>query len=133
MPVGDSIRYTLRPKDIEKASELFSVDMAALEQFNSLRLLNTEYIRDVLIRADYERLTSGLHWLEHNTKNYKFPEVLRALELEYNIAPMKIKKILSGKSQAVLFCSKCGQRISRSLHDRTGGLCSNCFAETLGL
>ena len=61
MGIADSIKYTLRPKDIEKASDLLSLDKALIERLNSQRLLDTTYIRNLIIRADYERLTSGLH------------------------------------------------------------------------
>ena len=61
MGVSDSVQFNLRPKDLEKASELLGIELAILERFNSQRLLNVTYIRSLLIRADYERLTSGLH------------------------------------------------------------------------
>jgi len=133
MGVADSVKYTLRPKDLDKASELFQIERAMLERMNSQRLLNTEYIRNVLIRADYERLTSGLHWLEHQDKKYRFPEVMRALQREYQINKDALNKVLHGKNEAVLFCSRCGIRISRQCYNRTKGLCSNCFADTLEL
>ncbi len=76
MGLTDSVQFTLRPKDLEKASDMFGIDIAVLERFNAQRLLNVTYIRNLLIRADYERLTSGLHWLEHQDKKYNFPEVL---------------------------------------------------------
>lgn len=133
MGVADTVQYTLRPKDLDKASELFQLDKALLERLNSQRLLNTVYIRNVLIRADYERLTSGLHWLEHQDKKYNFPEVMRALQREYNINKDALNNVLHGRNEAVLFCSRCGIRISKSCHTRTNGLCSNCYADTLEL
>lgn len=133
MGVADSVQYTLRPKDIDKASELLQIDRMTLERFNSQRLLNVEYIRNLLIRADYERLTSGLHWLEQQDKKYNFPEVLKAIGREYNLNKETLNHILHGKNESILFCTKCGVRISKQCHTRTGGLCSNCFADTLEL
>lgn len=133
MGLADSIQYTLRPKDLDKASELFQIDKALMQRLNSQRLLNTEYIRNLLIRADYERLTSGLHWLEHQDKKYNFPEVMKALQREYNIDKKALQSVLHGRNEAILFCSCCGIRISRQVHARTNGLCSNCFADTLEL
>lgn len=133
MGVADSVQFTLRPKDLEKASEMFGIDIAMLERLNSQRLLNATYIRNLLIRADYERLTSGLHWLEHQNKNYNFPEVMRALRQEYNVSKPVLSKILHGRNESILFCNRCGIRITKKCHDRTGGLCSNCFADTLEL
>lgn len=133
MGVADSVQFTLRPKDLEKASEMFGVDIAMLERLNAQRLLNATYIRNLLIRADYERLTSGLHWLEHQDKRYNFPEVMRALRQEYNVSKPTLTKILHGRNESILFCNRCGIRITKKCHDRTGGLCSNCFADTLEL
>ena len=133
MGIADSVLYTLRPKDLDKASELFQIERAMLERLNSQRLLNTEYIRNLLVRADYERLTSGLHWLEHQDKKYNFPEVMRALQREYNINKKTLQNILHGRNEAILFCSRCGMRVSKQCHDRTKGLCSNCYADSLEL
>lgn len=133
MGLADTVQMILRPKDIKKASDLFGIEEALLERLNSQRLLNAIYIRNLLIRADYERLTSGLHWLEHQDKNYKFPEVQRALRLEYNISQKVLSEILHGRNESLIFCYKCGTRITKKCHERTGGLCSNCFAETLEL
>lgn len=131
---GDNVMYTLRPKDMQKASEMFGLDMALLERMNAQRLLNATYIRYLLIRADYERLTSGLHWLEHDDKRkYQFPEVQRALRREYNLSSDALQRILRGRNEAMIFCSKCGVRISKGTSRRTGGLCSNCYADTLEL
>ena len=133
MGLADSVQYTLRPKDLQKASELFTLDLALLQRLNSQRLLNAVYIRNLLIRADYERLTSGLHWLESQDKNYNFPEVMRALQREYNINQKSLNGILHGRNESMVFCSRCGIRISKQCHSRTGGLCSNCYADTLEL
>lgn len=133
MGLADTVQMILRPKDLEKASDLFGIELATLERLNSQRLLNATYIRNLLIRADYERLTSGLHWLEHQDKNYKFPEVIRALRLEYNINRATLTNILRGKKESLIFCNKCGVRITKQMYTRTNGLCSNCFAETLEL
>lgn len=133
MGLADTVQMILRPKDLEKASDLFGIELATLERLNSQRLLNAVYIRNLLIRADYERLTSGLHWLEHQDKNYNFPEVQRALRLEYNISQKVLSQILHGRNESLIFCSKCGTRITKKCYDRTNGLCSNCFAETLEL
>ncbi|MBT1285911.1 hypothetical protein [Phocaeicola dorei] len=133
MGVSDSVQFSLRPKDLEKASELLGIELATLERFNSQRLLNVTYIRSLLIRADYERLTSGLHWLEHQDKNYNFPEVMRALQREYNISKANLNKILHGRNESILFCNRCGIRITKKCHERTNGLCSNCFADDLEL
>lgn len=133
MGFADTVQFTLRPKDLEKASELFGIELALLERLNSQRLLNATYIRNILIRADYERLTSGLHWLEHQDKKYNFPEVMRALQHEYNISKTNLNLILHGKNESIMFCNRCGIRISKRTYNRTHGLCSNCFADTLEL
>ncbi|MCM1142543.1 MAG: hypothetical protein NC453_28570 [Muribaculum sp.] len=133
MGLADTVQRILRQKDLVKASDMFGIDLALMERMNSQRLLNATYIRNLLIRADYERLTSGLHWLEHQDKQYNFPEVLRALQNEYDISRSNLNDILHGKNESLLFCTKCGVRITKKTCDRTNGLCSNCFAETLEL
>lgn len=130
---NSSVQYTLRQKDIEKAADMFGYDQAIFKQFNDQRLLNVEYIRALLIRMDFERLTSGLHWLEHNDKKYAYPEVMKALARNYGVTVKVIQQTLSGKNEAIMFCSKCGIRINRQVSKRTGGLCSNCFADTIDL
>lgn len=131
MGLADSVRFTLLDEQIDKASELFGFDKFTLKRLNDQRLLNVEYIRNVLIKADYERLTSGLHWMEHQDKEYRFPEVMMALQRKYKVSPKVLSHILKGKNEAILFCSVCGVRISKIVHKRTGGLCPNCFADTL--
>ena len=114
-----SVQYILRPKDIEKAAELFGYDQALLKQFNDQRLLNTTYIRALLIRLDFERLTSGLHWLEHDDKNYAYPEIMKALAKNYGITVKSVQQILHGGNDSMFFCSRCGVRISKSTWSRT--------------
>lgn len=133
MGLADTVQRVLRPKDLEKASDLFGVELALLTRLNAQRLLNATYIRNLLIRADYERLTSGLHWLEHQDKRYNFPEVMRALQLEYNISKKNLTDVLRGRNESLIFCNTCGTRITKQMYNRTNGLCSNCFAETLEL
>lgn len=133
MGLADSVQYSLRPKDLAKASEMFGIEIALLERLNSQRLLNATYIRNLLIRADYERLTSGLHWLEHQDKRYNFPEVQRALRMEYNISKQNLINVLHGRNESLYFCNRCGVRISKACHKRTDGLCSNCMADSLEL
>ncbi len=133
MGLADTVQFTLRPKDLEKASDLFGIEIALLERFNAQRLLNATYIRNLLIRADYERLTSGLHWLEHQDKTYNFPEVIRALSREYNISQSSIRDILHGRNESILFCNRCGRRIGKQVYNRTKGFCSNCFADMMEL
>lgn len=133
MGLADTVQFTLRPKDLEKASDLLGIDLAILDRLNAQRILNATYIRNLLIRADYERLTSGLHWLEHQDQKYNFPEVIRALSREYNISQASIRDILHGRNESLLFCNRCGKRIGKSVYNRTKGLCSNCFSDKMEL
>lgn len=132
MAFGDSVKRILRDEDLDKVCDLFGfTNLDFLKELNSLRLLNAEYIRQLLIRADYERLTSGVHVLEHLDKKYKFPEVRRALQNTYHISAQALREALHGRNESMFFCTKCGDRISRATQKRTGGLCSNCFADSL--
>lgn len=102
-----------------------------LQHFNALKLLNTTYIRSLLMRADFERLTNGLHYLEKCDKKYRYPEVIKALAREYGIGPKAVAGILHGKDEQIYFCSKCGVRITMQGARNRGGLCSNCYADAL--
>lgn len=128
-----TVQYTLRPKDIQKASSLLEVPQEQLAHFNSLKLLNTTYIRSLLIRADFERLTNGLHFLEHCDRRYRYPEVIKAIAREYGIGPKAVASILHGNDEVIHFCSKCGIRITAQGARNRGGLCQNCYSETLEL
>lgn len=128
-----SVQFTLRAKDVKKASALLEIDEATISKFNDLRLLNTTYIRSLLMRADYERLTSGLHYLSKQDKKYRYPEVVKAIAREYGIGAKAVQEILNGKNETVCFCSKCGIRISMKTARLRGGLCSNCYVDSLDL
>lgn len=127
-----SVQYTLRQKDLQKASSLLELPLQQLQHLNSLKLLNTTYIRSLLMRADFEKLTNGLHYLENNKKKYNYPEVIKALAREYGVGPKAVASILHGKDETIYFCSKCGVRITAQGARNRGGLCSNCYSDTLG-
>lgn len=126
-----TVQFTLREKDIKKASSLLEIPEELLMRFNALKLLNTPYIRSMLMRADFERLTNGLHFLEVCDKRYRYPEVVKALAREYGIGPKAVAAILHGKDEKIYFCSKCGIRITASSAKLRGGLCSNCYSDSL--
>jgi hypothetical protein len=131
---ANRINYKLRDKDIQKASALFGIDELIIRRMNDQCLLNAEYIRDLLIKSDYERLTNGLRYLIDQKNAYTFPEIKAALKKEYCISMQTLNSILHGRNNSNLcFCTKCGMRTSSLTYKRTGGLCSNCFAETLEL
>lgn len=128
------IKYILREQDVLKASQIFGVDVMTIRKLNDQRLLNTEYIRDVLIRYDYDKLTMGCRYLVARNRAYTFPEVRQAIQQEYGISTKALNAILHGKNNKTMhFCKMCGQRVSGKTYMRTGGLCSNCHADTLEL
>jgi len=128
------IKYILREQDIMKASQVFDVDAITLRKLNDQRLLNTEFIRDVLVRFDFDKLTRGCRYLVAQNKAYTFPEVMKALQLEYNISRQTLNSILHGTNNRTMhFCKVCGQRVNGKTFERTGGLCSSCHADTLDL
>lgn len=126
-----SVQFTLRPKDLQKASSLLELPLEELQHLNSLKILNASYIRSLLMRADFEQLTNGLHYLEKNDKKYNYPEVIKALAREYGIGPKAVTHILHGKDEELYFCSRCGIRITAQGARNRGGLCSNCYSDSL--
>lgn len=128
------IKYILREQDIMKASHIFDVDVMTLRKLNDQRLLNTEFMRDTLVRYDYDKLTRGCKYLVAQNKAYTFPEVMKAIQQEYNISRQTLNSILHGRNNKTMhFCKVCGQRVSGKTYERTGGLCSSCHADTLEL
>lgn len=128
------IMNILREKDIKKAANLLGIEELMLKRLNDQRLLNSEYIRELLIRTDYEKLTRGLKYLIDQKDAYTFPEIKKALVKEYGVTMNMLNNILHGQKNAnMYFCKKCGFRISKKTYARTGGLCSNCFSDTLEL
>lgn len=85
------------------------------------------------MRADFERLTNGLHYLEKADRKYRYPEVVKAIGREYGIGPKTVATILHGHDEKIYFCSRCGVRITAQGYRDRGGLCTNCYADTLEL
>jgi len=132
--VANRILFKLRDKDIQKAGKLFGVDEVILKRLSDLNLLNAEFIRDSLIKSDYERLTNGLRYLVDQENAYTFPEIKEALKNEYGLSMQALNQVLHGRQNGnMFFCKKCGIRTSSMTYKRTGGLCSNCFAATLDI
>lgn len=130
----NSVQHVLRECDIEKATVVFGVDEESLRRMNDQHLLNTEFIRDNLIMYDWRAMTKGLKALNVLKRGYTFPEVGEALCKHYNISKQHLNLLLNGAlKKDYIFCKRCGLRITRATHDRTGGLCSHCFSDTIDL
>src|SRR5574344_1790837 len=103
-----------------------------IKKMNDLRLLNVDYIREILIRYDWTKLTKGLNTLIGGRKVYRFPEVMLALQREYRVTKTELQNILFGKSEGnECFCKSCGVRISKAIYDINDGLCTDCYAEKI--
>ena len=89
------IQNILRDKDIKKASNLLGIDELTLKRLNDQRLLNSEYIRDLIIRSDYEKLVRGLRYLIDQENAYTFPEIKKALTKEYSVSMQTLNNIRS--------------------------------------
>ena len=129
------IKFILNEAQLEKFCNMFGLDIAAVEPLNSLACLNTEYIRDILIRADYDQLTRGIEYLQTVNRKYNYIEVTKALAKSYRLPQSTVNSILQGKnnSKTMQFCKRCGKRITGRTKERTGGLCSECMTDTLNL
>lgn len=126
-------QYTLREKDIQKASDLLGVEQAILVQMNNRNLLNNDYIRSLIIRADYERLMSGLHYIDDKTKAPLTTErIYSVLMSEYNIDSTALRRIIGRKFESSCFCNRCGVRMDQRSYDMYGGVCKNCAMDEMG-
>lgn len=131
---ASKILYILREKDIKKASVLFDVDEASLRLMNERRLLNTEYIRECLIKNDFKKLTNGLELLASENKTYTYPEAIAAVCNEYGVSRKAFTQLYNNRVNAgMIFCAKCGKRVTKQQFGKTNGLCEECFALTIGL
>lgn len=131
---ASKIQFVLREKDIEKAAEVFGVDVVSLRMFNDKRMLNADYIRSRLIKHDYRKLTNGLRFLVDEKKTFTYPEVAAAICNNYNISKKAFNQIVNSKiNDGAVFCQRCGIRVSKQQYNKTNGLCENCFAETIDL
>lgn len=131
---ASKITYILREKDIKKASVLFNIDEASLRVMNERRILNAEYIRECLIKNDFKKLTNGLELLASENKTYAYPEAIMAVCNEYGISRKAFSKLYNNRVNAgMIFCNRCGKRVSRQQFEKTNGLCEECFALTIGL
>lgn len=126
------IQYTLREKDMQKASIVIGIDEATLRRLNDQGLINTNIIRKMLIKYDYERLVAGLKILREDNKAYTYKELLFALQKEYDLGPTQLLRILRKKGgYKECYCKICGKRVPPSTYKRTRGFCSECYSEEL--
>lgn len=79
MKQASKIQHVLRDVDIQKASSLFDIDEATLHRLNDQFLLNVEYIREELIKHDWNKLVKGLKYLVDQNQGYTYPEVSKAV------------------------------------------------------
>lgn len=130
----ERIWHKLTDQQLERFSDLFGISLVSVMALNNLGCLNVEYIRETLIREDFEKLRSGLRYMESEQRAYSYKEVKIALAKVYNTTPAEIDAIIKNRKNSSLhFCKRCGQRTPMQTLQRTGGLCSNCMADTLSL
>ena len=128
------IKYNLTEKQLLKFCDIFGLDLAAVAAVNAISCLNAEYIRDILIRYDYEDLKKGLTYIETIHKSYSYDELKAALAKAYGMPVHEVAKIIRNRTNSDMhFCKKCGKRINKTMLFRTDGLCSDCMANTLDL
>ena len=126
------IMYILRDKDIRLASKVFDIDEFSLRKLNDQRLLNVLYIRDMLVRYHYDRLTQGLSFKADKDKVYTKRQICRALMKEFKLSSKALDSILNGtNNKTMYFCNCCGMRITIYEHKKNGGLCSDCRGDMI--
>lgn len=128
------IQYKLTGEQLENFCDLAGVNIVTVNALNDLGCLNTNFIREILIREQYDNLCHGLRNIESTYKSYSYPEIKLALSRVWRLPPKTIDEILRNrKNSHLLFCKRCGKRITPSEAKRTGGLCKFCMAEKLDL
>lgn len=128
------INYILSEKQLAKFCNMFGIDLVCASALNEIACLNTDYIRDILVKYDYEELCHGIRYMSEIKPRYGFDDLAKALAKEYRTTPANIKSIVNGKeNRNMCFCSKCGKRIKKFVFGKNNGLCTDCLVETLEL
>ena len=128
------IKFVLTDEQIQRFSDMMGLDPTWVEALNAIACLNTEYIRDLLIRADFNQLTRGLQYIQTVKKSYNYKELRKALARKYNTSESKINEVIQGRNNSALhFCKRCGKRITGRTDQRTHGICTSCMVDELDL
>lgn len=130
-----NLDFLLTEEMIKKASSIFDIDEATLRRLNDMALLNVEYIRNAIVIWDFERLTKGLTYLADLNQTYTFKDVKLAIAKKYNLSPTLVSRLVVNKAtkyrSRLFYCKECGVIMTETECNRTGGICSNCFANNI--
>lgn len=127
------ITRVLRDIDVKKASAYFGISEAAISELNDRCLINVPYVREILIREDWKKLTSGLQYLVERNRAYSYPEITDAVCKQWQITKRQLQEIVKGRVPNMCFCPVCGIRVDPMASKRTNGICVNCFTESLNI
>lgn len=113
----------LRPKDIERLSNLTGVSEADLTKLESMNLLAHNYAVDRLIQYSYRKLKAKKIYTPH--------QMTEALMREYGASKTKVQNAMYGKKSLEHYCSECMRKISVRVWKRNNGMCDSCVAKNI--
>lgn len=114
----------LRPKDLDKLSQILDVDLVIIEKFNSMGMLNQRSALAACIASDWGRL--------RKLRKFRIDALVQALSDEYDMPKNTVLKIVypqRGKKQN--YCEECGEPVGKLEKERNNGICDRCMADKI--
>lgn len=114
----------LRPKDLDKLSQILDIDLAVIEKLNSMGMINQRSALSAIIANDWVRL--------RKLRRFRNDALVQALSDEYDFAKSSILRIVHpqrGKKQ--LYCEQCGEPVGKIESERNNGICDKCMADKI--
>ena len=114
----------LRPKDLDKLSQILDIDLAVIEKLNSMGMINQRSALSAIIANDWVRL--------RKLRRFRNDALVQALSDEYDFSKSSILRIVHpqrGKKQ--LYCEQCGEPVGKIEAERNSGICDKCMADKI--
>lgn len=117
-------QINLTGKELSKLADIINVPEDILRKINELNLLSSSYVRRVVIRHDFERVSA--------LKEYTKQQIMKAIAIEYNMTASNVETIIYNKKNNVKkYCQSCGNTVTNYKFTKNKGLCDNCLSQKL--
>lgn len=114
----------LRPKDLDKLSQILDIDLAIIEKLNNMGMLSQRNALSACVASDWLRLKK--------LRKFRRDALIQALSDEYDMPKSTILKIVypqRGRRQE--YCEECGEPVGKMEKERNNGLCDRCMADKI--
>lgn len=117
-------QINLTGKELSKLADIIDVPENILRKINELNLLSSSYVRRVVIRSDFERVSA--------MKQYTKQQIMKAIAIEYNMTASNVETIIYNKKTNVKkYCQSCGNTVTSYKFTKNKGLCDECLSKKL--